>query len=228
MPRPIFVICQGRSGGTIVAHALAESLPNTTLLNEPLHDELAKHVEAQPKRTPAHLRHDGVTDPWRGYVGVSLQSHVGMRAPVGQKLAWLEDLVHQAPQRPVIKLLRMWGNLARLREAFPQADFIHLHREWETQWQSYSGLGFLRDYFGECRYGYKLDSDLTDALDDRDFHRLIWERAQDEGRRWADHCIALGELTEDPVQAGKIMARHFGWEGFDAERFAGFFTRRSH
>ncbi len=221
--RPIFLVCQGRSGGTILAHALAESLPGTTLLNEPLHDELATHAARQAKRTPAHLRHDGVTDPWRGYVGVRFDTHATMRDAVPVKINWLDNLISQVEQRPVIKLLRMWGNLQRLRDAFPDADFIHLHREWKQQWASYNGLGFLRDYFGECRYGYKLD---LASLTDKGFHRTVWNMALNEAAVLFT-TVSLGNLTADPAGVGAVLARQFGWEAFDAERFASFFTRAS-
>ena len=44
---PIFLICQGRSGGTIVAHALAMAL-GAPLLLEPFHDDLRDWAKLQP------------------------------------------------------------------------------------------------------------------------------------------------------------------------------------
>jgi hypothetical protein len=195
MAGPIFLICQGRSGGTIVAHALAEAL-SAPLLLEPFHDDLRDWVKKQPKRTPAHLRHDGVTNPYRGYEGLDLTHQATLASPPGRKLVWLDYLVHQAGGRPVVKVLRMWGHMARLREEFPDATILHLHRDPGAQWRSYKGLGFPRDYFGEYRHGYKFTgySDLSD-LSDEGFHWAVWALALEEGKSVADLSVSLSDVT---------------------------------
>jgi len=192
---PIFLVCQGRSGGSIVAHALAEALPNATLLMEPFHPDLRTHAKAQPKRTPKHLRHHGVTDPWRGYVGVDFTEQASMGDHPRRKADWLHSLVDQVEKRPVIKVTRMWGHVHYLTGCGGLgATVIHLWRDWEEQWKSYSGLGFPRDYFGEWRYGYSSGPPLGD-LSDRDFHRAMWQKAKEEGRLWADFSVSLEQVT---------------------------------
>jgi hypothetical protein len=194
--KPIFLICQGRSGGTIVAHALAEAL-SAPLLLEPFHESLRDWVRRQPDRTPEHLRHDGVMYPYRGYKGMHLSNQATLASTHAEKMRWLQSLVDQAVGPPVIKILRLWGHMQRLREFFPEVTIIHLFRDWEQQWKSYSGLGFSRDYFGEYRFGYSHWASVPEfkGVSDKDFHGGIWGLALAEGRAFADLSVSLNEVA---------------------------------
>lgn len=224
--RPIFIVCQGRSGGTILAHTLG-SLPGASLLLEPLHPGLLAHVEAQVKRTPEHLRHLNVEDPWRGYDGLDPAEVRARRRTLGadrqEQTDWLRWLAANCGGVPVFKLCRFWGGLGRLRLAFEKPLIVHLWRDFEEQWKSYSGLHFARDYFGEYAYGYRETFPNWGELPAKVFYRSIWGQCVEAGFRFADPTcsFSLAQLRSDPREVIGNVAERAGWTRAEGELLAG-------
>jgi hypothetical protein len=218
--RPIVIVCQGRSGGTILAHTLG-SLPGASLLLEPFHPGLIAHVEAQVKRTPEHLRHENVEDPWRGYAAFALRDLREHYAPIGQardrQSKYLRWLAAGCGGVPVFKLCRWWGALGYLRLTLPNPLIVHLWRDFESQWRSYSGLGFSRDYFGEWQYGYRSRFPNWGELPAKAFYRRVWEQCREAGWRMAERSLSLDELRSDPREVVGELAELGGWTRREGE-----------
>lgn len=208
MPQPVFVVCQGRTGGTHLADCIARATGGT-FLYEPLHPRLLRNVQDNPERTNAKLGHATFRWPNRGYQHLHFPALVRLHCPQGSKdssvVKWLDYLAHYC-DKPVFKLCRLFGRLHLLREAFPAARIVHLWRDWPSQSASYADVGFTSDYFGNgTAYGLP-----PGAL------RQTWDYAKREGRMVADISLAWDVVLHEPRTAAGCLQPVLGLE--DAER----------
>lgn len=195
MRSPVFVVCQGRTGGTMFSDILAR-LPNTRYLLEPMNPRLLRHAQNQVQRTPEALGHFNIQDyPNRGYGAYpfrELVEHYGTQhstdATIRKWLRYLVDSAHASQKVPVFKVCRLFGRLRLLRDEFPDAAIIHLWRDLASQHTSYQRVGFPGDYFGDCS-GY--------GLAPREY-RAAWMHAQKEAQELADVSISYQLLCSVP------------------------------
>ena len=214
---PVFVVCQGRTGGTMFSDLLAR-LPDTRYLLEPLHPRLLRNVQGQPIRTAEKLRHGSIQPfPNRGYLEYPFRDLVNLHGTQHSQditvCKWLRYLVDGAEADgvvPVFKVCRLFGRLRLLREEFPRAAIVHLWRGLLSQRRSYQSVGFPGDYFGDCS-GYGLAPDQ---------YREAWERAMAEGTEVADVSVSYEVLTEMPHATLYHVFRGVGMSGASAASHA--------
>lgn len=179
----IFVLCQGRTGGTILADVLAR-MADGLLLIEPLHPHLGRVIREDPVATHAKLGHRVRKHPFADYQEYDFRYLMNRRG--FERIAYL---VRDAPRTPVLKVCRLWGKIGELRRYHPEARFVHLWRDAQSQHESMRRAGIPHGYFGEPG---------ETPLD-------AWRRALDEGRAHADVSISYAGLLAKPAENLSIL-----------------------
>ncbi len=202
MNQPVFVVCQGRTGGTHLADCIARAVSGTLLI-EPLHPRLLRNIQDNPERTNAKLKHTTLRWPNGGYQHLHFPALVRQHCTQDSRdptvVKWLDYLVAYC-DRPVFKVCRLFGRLHLLREAFPSGRIVHLWRDWPSQSASYADVGFTSDYFGNgTAYGLP-----PGAL------RQTWDYAKREGQMVADISLAWGAILHEPGPATRQLRHCLG------------------
>jgi hypothetical protein len=100
-----------------------------------------------------------------------------------------------------IKTIRMWGNLDKLKEAFPEIKLIHLWRSLEPQWRSNKECGHGRDLCKEFKYGYSKTHPSLVELDDFNFFKAVWELCIQEATSIADISVKYEDILQHGAKA---------------------------
>lgn len=207
MSNPVFLLCGGRTGGTVLADILAQ-LPGMSLLIEPMHPDVPRLATMNPRHTPAILKHHIRPHHMRGYAHMPqkcLRELHGARDKDPE--AYFRFLVEEARGRPTIKVCRMYGRRHLLREWFPDAKFIHLWRGAAAQLHSMKLCGMPPNYFGmlsaarslfesspEPQRQLYMGRDLAPAL-----FQFAWQLAVEEANDLADLTLNWSRLLDTPT-----------------------------
>jgi GT2 family glycosyltransferase len=216
--RPIFVVARFRTGSTLL-WAMFDKLPGVSAFYEPLHERLPALVEAKPRPQDRHFgisgyfgAYESLTEPLalhRPSFGLS-RLYLEAVDPFPELADYLHALVEAAPGRSVLQFNRCDFRIAWLRQQFPDATILHLHRNRHEQWRSTIAggdqlhAGPESDPFLLTTWARDLCLDLpflAEAHSPSLYHRFyyLWRLSLLAGSRQADYSIAYEDLLADPT-----------------------------
>jgi omega-hydroxy-beta-dihydromenaquinone-9 sulfotransferase len=209
------------SHGGKLAHLVPEKRPQDNMpmsMKTPNEDEIA-------------LAALGLPSPYLGWAFPDRSSHylrfLSFQDATGEETeawksgftAYLRRLSHGHSRRLVIKSPTHTARLKLLLELFPDARFIHIHRDPYTVFQS--SLHLYRTW--ERQFAFLQRPDM-DAIEDYaiDIYREMYQRYFEDLHLVPEgnlHTLAFESLERDPMAAMEEVYGTLGLPGFPAERF---------
>lgn len=229
---PIFITGRFRSGSTLFWNVFRQ-LKGFTSFYEPFNER--RWFDPQSRGDRVDRSHRGVDDYWREYDQIQgldqyynedwirRELYMDERHVNWSMQRYIEEIISQSPQRPVLQFNRVDMRLPWVRKTFPNATIIHITRHPRDQWCSTlmdiqrfgSESGTLED-FKDCD-GFYLTTWVEDLkywfpfLVDQPAHPyrhfyFIWRLSQLFGARYADLSLRFEDLVHNPHETlGKVF-----------------------
>lgn len=225
---PVFISGWFCSGTTALWSAYRR-LPGHVAYYEPLHANLAAHIEhTRPK--PSHV---GVQDYWQAYQQLEQGRGLHCRSFAYQRLIlsseeswpelrqWLQALMAVKAKRHVLKFNRVAFRLPWLKKNWPEAKIVHLRRNVRDAWVStrrhlppeqWDDADHV-DAYETAQTAWALANDLPVLLSPEAsasaYHRffLLWTLAEQVAAAHADIAIDLEGLKREPFQVLDSLAQ---------------------
>lgn len=220
---PIFITARFRSGSTLLWN-LFRHINGIHSYYEPLNER--KWFDKNSRQGHTDESHKGVSDYWTEYDHIKNVGHLFSKDWTTKSLLmdqssldsnmhqYIDELITQAPERPVLQFNRMDFRLQWLKANFPQANIIHLYRHPRDHWISVSSksaavpLDLSSHDFKQYNLFYTMEwaQDLTYVFPFLDpalrkhpyyYHYLLWRLSYIYGKSFSDISIAFEDLIQN-------------------------------
>jgi LPS sulfotransferase NodH len=220
----VFITSRFRSGSTLLWNLFRQT-PSCTSYYEPFNER--QWFNPALRGEGVDSTHRGVDDYWREYDNqgslnalydedwIRKQLLMTEQSWAPNMKAYIEQLVENAPTRPVLQFNRVDFRLPWLKQHFPNAKILHLYRHPRDQWCSFltdSKLMNKDDVQHTYQDAFYLDvwcknlAPHYPVLDIRHtphpYQRFyyLWKLSYLHGIKYADQSISFEQLTGQPAQ----------------------------
>jgi Sulfotransferase family len=239
----VFITARFRSGSTLLWN-LFRHLDGVTAYYEPLNERQWFNPALRGERVDT--THKLVEDYWQEYEGLEVLGQYYRQRWTSQNLLmdssfwdsamqrYIEILIEEATERPVLQFNRVDFRLPWLRHHFPCATIIHLYRHAREQWcstlmdlnsvpkmasmEQFAALDkfYLGIWANDLKYHFPFLDEAAISHPYQCFY-YIWKLSYLFGVKYADYSLSYESLLDEPHKQLKRLMTLLKIEVYDLE-----------